>query len=899
MRLFRQCGFAVVIFFTFHGVASAGLLPWITKWELEKHLGSRPYSDILQKAETANGKALASIKQPKILIDVPASAITPILAQQLKSALSQIKIGNGWTVTSGGDATFNFTTYAIAMTQPLKLDHSKWGTATFTLTVNGVPSLNGGNVVLNTALAKVQVDDFRPIHIALPGFMNSAVENAINAGLDSLNTLMPHPSFPLNLPAALTTAGMAQPAMLVTPSGVSVMLGPSGGTGAAPANYQNAFLAAAKKVFPRYTPGSGVLVAVDSTQDLTAATNQLVAQATAANLSTTLSLLKLVPGADPNTLNAASVANSVLVSASSDWLAAQLRQALIGGIAKFSDPKIKLTIPPANIAVKMIEGAAQASASGTATFLNGALSVQFSITAWAVVQPATGGMQIKYAIRDLKIESILVSWDGRQTGFQVPYQDQLGSLIARFIGTLPTTDVPIPNLPLDIKTSTGKTFTVAFAGKATNAVELSGRAILLSPQRTIMLVAPKLAGVAPTPPPAPLAPADGQYNQLDAVMTKAETLLNGGPAKQTAAVWAAKAALASLLQSVFTALNPYVVATLDYNKNYDLGQISAIPGDATCGNPCSGTSTCGNIGSCDKNVCSNVVSNVCETSCPGGHFNPLCRTLCHNVTKQVCHTETDNSCVNVINGCVDNVAKCTAAWTSGLQATCEAALPIIKANNLSGLAEISGNVTLKGSGQSFKNAQLAIAPDLGSANLSLVASGQATLNATANVTWTKAGNLFLCPSGQLSGQFVLSAPQQTNGLSATIAWSGGGNQALTAVISPQDATLALTTSPPPLQKLVTSNPGILACSLGQTIAGLAIVTFPKITQDAIASKLQQVLGGDNGDIAGAIVNGQYKLTQSISPITFEIPGARFSLFGASIQAQPAMTATALELATMQ
>ncbi len=898
MRAFTLSGTVLICLFVFGNAASAGLIPWITKWELQKHLGSRTYSDIPQKAETANGQALASIKQPELLVDVPASAIVPILAQQLKTALSQLKVGGGWSVSSGGDATFNFTTYAIAATQPLKLSHSKWGTATFKLTVDGVPSLNNGTLTLDTAIADVQVDELKPLHVLLPVFISATVESAINGSLDSLNTRMPHPSFPLQLPSALIAAGLAKPAMMVTPAGVSIMLGAAGGSGALGQDYQADFLKIARKVFPTYKPGSGIIVAANSTQDLTNTSNQLAAQATAANLSTALAILKLAPNADPNMVSTASVADSVLISASSSWLSDTLRPMLVQAIAKFSDPKITLVIPPENIVVRMQDEVAEASASGTAKFLNGALSVQFSLTAWAAVQPIPTGLQVKYALRNLKIGSVSVSWDNRQASFQVPYQDQLGSLIAKFIGTLPTTNIPIPNLPLNVKASTGGTFTVMFAGNAANAIELDGRAILLSPQRTIVLTVPKVAGGTPAPSTAPLAPADGQYNQLNVLMMKAEAVLNGGPATQTIVLLASKPGLASLLRSAFNALNPYVKATLDYNKNYDLGEISAIPANASCGNPCQDVSSCGDLKGCTINVCQDVVVGwACGAACP--RFVPGCKQLCHAVTKKVCGDHTNNDCVEKITTCTDGAAKCVASWTSGLQIACENALKTIKANNLSGVAEVSGNVTLDASGQSFKNAQIEISPDLTSAKLSLTASGQGTVKATAHIVWTKIGNLFLCPSGTLSGQFNLAADPQSQSLSAAIAWTVGADQGLTAVISPQDATLDLHTSPPPLQKLVTSNPALLTCGPGQAIIGLTIAGYPKVTQDLLANGLQKVLGSDNGPIAAAVINGRYTLTQPISALSFEIPSVNVNLSGNTIKMTPAMLPTAMSFGYSQ
>lgn len=887
-RCIVVCSFTILI---------ASCVPFI-KWEIQSHLASRPYASTFETATDQNWTALAGIGQARVLVDVPATAITPILTTELKKAIAKIRISGGWAVSPSGEPTIEFLEGAIRVTQSTNLTNSRWGETSVALVVDGIPHLNNDALIVDTGLAQVRVESLSPFGFHLPGVIDSEVSKALDASLDNLNSLMPSVTIPATLPPDLVQQGLGKSAILVTQAAVAVMLGTSGGTRPRGKSYTADFLSVAREVYAGYVPGSNVIAAVNQTQDFSASAEQARAQAVAANLATVGMMMGVSPGSDLSKIGTGSVSSAVLVSASSDWLCDQLRAGVLAAIAKFQSPGIKLTIPPEQVSVKIADGAVEAAAGGTAAFLNDTVTVQFSVVMWAVVQPSADGMQARYLLRDLKIESVSVKWDGRVQGFKVPYESALGSLAAAFIGTLPTSDFPIPNLPIDIKATTDQNFTLIFTSQTVPEVSFLGRAVLLSPRRVDILVVPKLGARQPiSVPPAPVA-ASGQYEALEFLMEKAETFLNGSLATQKLAIYAAKPALASLVTSLFAALNPYVEAQIAAAPKFGPIDVKALPGNGTCNAPCQQVSSCGDIGSCKINVCSEVVTGtVCNTICP--QFVPGCNKICNPIKQLVCHSNPDNDCLNRVNSCVSSVGTCAAAWGSGLEATCRVALTALNGAGFNGLMTLSGSVSAAVAGVTQKNAQIKVPGDLSSLDLLLVASAQGTIGATMHIEWKQFGTLLLCPSGNLSGSFSAVAPVQPVTLHANLEWKGGTTAPLVGVATPNDISVDIRASEPPIQTLVRSNPALLTCTLGQTVVGLGLLSVPHVTQDLLASALRGVLGDKNGAIAAAVIDGRYTYTGHLSPISFTIPSVKSGLAGQTIEAFPALTPLALSMSTTQ
>ena len=340
-------------------------------------------------------------------------------------------------------------------------------------------------------------------------------------------------------------------------------------------------------------------------------------------------------------------------------------------------------------------------------------------------------------------------------------------------------------------------------------------------------------------------------------------------------------------------MKPTLYADVSNHDKIAASEIQAIPGNASCASTCSGANSCGQIGSCKIRVCSTVTKELCNNVCPGGRFNPLCRIVCKKVNEEVCHENDDNSCIDRVNQCVQGVSVCAAAWTSGLQLTCEAAMRAIDATDFRGLAKISGDVTIAGSGRTLDDMRLTIAPDLNSAALVSNAKANAKIDASLNIVWTDFGNLLLCPSGTLSGQFNVAAPAQSLTASTGIGWAGGGDNPLKATLTPGKIKVQLAASESPLTTLVKNNPGLLSCALGRAVVGLGLAVAPRVTGDLMAGALRKLIKNDTGAVIAAFVDGNYQLEIDVKPIDVELPSIRFQLAGQETVLKPRLSNQAL------
>lgn len=873
------------------------LFPIGTKLALQYKLGSLPFATIAAESAQSNARSLANIGEPRILVDVPADAAVPILVVELKRALESAERPEGWEITAVNDPSVTFQAHALRVRQKLTIANPEWGTAELHVAADAVPSYENEKLTVRTALADTEIDsvDVKGFHI--PWLMTSSVEAAVLVSLGNINKKMPSFVIPVGLPDSLVEAGVTRTALLVGSEGVSVMLGTEGTNPANSGDYKSNFVATAKRLYPDYKPGSGVIASGRGDKDLTAETESMRRDSITVNLEAAQGILGINEIADPSSVDQSAISNAVLVSVSPSWLEEKIRQQAFAAIKNINGD-ITLSIPDDGIAAKVIDGAIEVSAKGKAGFMGERLTVDFSAVAWASINPSSDGFEARFALRELRISTVSIAWEGRESAFHVPYDASLGSLITQFVETASSINIALPKVPIAFKAPEGGAFRLVVS-ETVPTLQLEGRSVFLSPRRVLVLASPKVTSAqSVVSPGVTLALMGDQFSRFAALMEKVEELM-GGPSNAKMGIMVAKPSLANMIENAFAAINPRIEAAIKSSETSDAGEIQAIPGNASCGNPCASTSSCGNLRGCTIDVCRDVVvEGACRTFCPGGRWNPICREVCDRATQRVCGTETDNSCVGRINQCLVGVAQCTTAWASGLQATCEAALAMIRGTDFTGFAKVRSAVAVDASGETHNDARLQIADDLSAIDLSLVLAARAKVDASVDITWTDFGNLLICPSGKLNGTFNFAIPEERKEVHADLSWNGGGDAPLVASITPGKLKLTVKASEPPLQTLVKSNPGLLTCTLGSTIVGLGAAAMPKITRELVADTLRGLIKGDNGQIAAALIDGVYSREEEFSGIEFAFPDVTFPLLDETITVRPSMSDASLILSTV-
>jgi hypothetical protein len=876
------------------------LIPQIVASQLAASFGKRPYALALREAETANQAALSNL-QPLILVDVPGRDFIPVIQDLIGKAAADAKLPDATTFVLQSSPFVSFLDYVIRIEAPIQVTHPKWGSTDLRIQVDAVPSVRGDELVITPSITKVEIGRVSPFGFTLPSAATPIIERIVTQSLDALNSKLNVAPIPIKLPEQMAKVVNALPALLVTDKGITVLLGPR-----RPArdevvgSYKERFLIASRLILPSFEPGQGVLgvgsMGGPAGASLRDVSDALVARATAQNLRAAEALLNITSRADPMTLGAEAFTSTLLVSVSPEFFSKRLHSALVNIITKIQPKGMKINIRPEDIAVRMLDGAAEAEVSGSATFADGALRVDFALTAWATLYPEPGGIVAEYAPRRIELRQVFITWDGRETALKVPYQDQLGELLAKIVGELPRTPIAIPSLPLKFNVPEQKAFKIVL-NDTMQGLRLQGRAIVLSPLRVQILAAAALVN-APEAGLPQANPGDGQFQRLEAIVARGEYLLSGGKINDTAAIVVGKPGFATLMGKTWTTLDPRIVADYKDDAKFDAGEIKLIPPNASCGNACQHAESCGDVASCTINVCRDVlVKGPCVWSCPGGPFNPLCSNVCGQISKQVCGPESDSSCTNRISACTSGAAECLARWTSGLQATCEATLRTINATGFNGLAKVSGGIAIAAAGETFRNSALRVAPNLGAIGLEVKVVAHATVDAHLDITFTDFGNLFLCPSGRLSAKPEFHANLEDKQLSAQIKWTGGGNQPLKANLAFNDATIHVATAEPPLVTLVKENPGLLLCgpatAVLQPIVGLSIISSPKITRELLAGVLRTSIPRDKAAIAAAIIDGQYDYKASLPSVEFEIPSAIVNILNTSLRLNPRLAENAI------
>lgn len=867
------------------------LFPSLAKSYLEKELGQRKFADVLKDAEANNRAALSKLGKAEILVDVPASAVTGGLQEEIKAAVALLKPSGGWHVELEGSPTVSFHPHALRAIARLKLSNPDIATVVLDASVDAVPAIKGSELQITSTVSGASIHSAKAYGFRLPGAVTSLAQKAINESLDALSTGIPIQRTPLHLPPQLMAAAKASPAMLVGTGGIAGLLGAgtqspakTGGT------YSDAFIKEAKDILPNYSIGQGVIAVRPAGTPFVEASNKARDESAAQNLQHFQASL-LIDGSVPvEGVPADKFSKAILLAADAKWFSGEMKQVVLNALSKIKPDKIKLDVKPENVSVTMGEGLAEARASASALFADGKLKVDFEATAWAFLKPHPTGLEASYAIRQLRVTGVAVNWADRSTSLSIPYQDALGQVASLFIGELPKSLLVVPTVPIKADVGKDKKFKLSTKVPAVD-IAFIGRAAVISPKRVVVVAVPTLDNPPPFPPTMPVAA--GQLQRLLGLADRAYNEVVGIAQRDSLALNVPKPVLAALLETAWKRFDPVLNASHHDEDTFDPDEIKLIPGDASCGSACQRIEQCGDIAHCKIDVCRDVVAGqVCNTFCPGGPLNPLCRLVCKPITNRICGKEDDRGCLDRVGACISNTTECAARWTSGFQPICEAALSVIKKNDAGGLAKVSGGTKIDASGTTLGGSALKVSPKLDALEVGLTAGGSARVDAYLDIRFTDFGNLLLCPSGRLSGKFDFTAGLGSTPLRSNIGWTKV-EKGLRASLRFGEAAVNIAAKEPPLVSLVTQNPALLSCSLGQAVVGLSVIAFPRITRDLVADLLRKTLGKKNGPIAGAIIDGRYTYKGDVPEVHLDISAREIKLFGKNMALEPRMEPKAI------
>lgn len=861
-------------------------VPSIAKHYLEQSLGKRQFSDVMKEADAANRASLGKIGSAEILLDIPTDSLTAALGDELEAAANLADIGSGWKISLLTKPTVSFHPSVIRAEALFKLSNDDVGSATTSVQVDLVPSVQGNELVAVPYVTAISLSDVEVYGLHLPGALADRLDEAIGKSLDALNTKLPQQRVQIQLPDEMLRTAKAQPALYVNNSAVAVILGAEANSAKEiKGAYGDEFIKIAREILPTYAPGMGLIAVRPSGSPMIEASETMRNEAAAANLMALEATLGIDGSKKPDDVDPSVFSNLVMVSAEGRWLERRLKELAVNAIAGLNTADMSLDVKPENVGVTLKDGVVEATAAGTATIADGKLGIDFSLTAWGVLRPGPGGLIASYVPREIKVSSVKVAWANRGATLAIPYQSALGDVAARFIGKLPETPLSIPSIPMAVGSGGNGGFKLV-TKEPTLSLAFTGRAVAITPARVTVFAAPSLDGDPPAVQTPAVAP--DKLSHLLALATKAYQVLAGTDDHDSLSVAVTKAGFARLLQDAWVKLDPAISITRQSTDTFDAGEIQVIPGDASCGNPCSSVDQCGNVGQCLRPSC----SNVCETVFGGG-WNPFSHLVC----REVCHDEQDGGCVSHIEQCVRDVTQCTTAWGSGLQIACEATLAAVRATDTTGLAKVSGGTSFDASAATMTNSRLTVAPDLTALDLAIGAGGSAGVDAWMDITWTDFGNLLACPSGRLAVHLDASATLETSPLKSSIEWSQKGD-ALKATFSFGKVSVLGRTSEGPLGKLITSNPGLMTCSLGQAVVGLTLVALPKLTQELLASAIRGALHGDDqAKMVAALIDGVYRYEVDVPPTSFEVPATNIAILDKHLQLKPKMSVAVFVMGT--
>ncbi len=879
-------------------------LPDLVAQNLRERLGSRPYPQIIEDAERHNRDALSTIGKPVILIDIPADQAVPPLEQAILAAARKIEPHDGWNITPGDRVKVDFLPHAIRASAPLNIAHEHWGMTQLHVQFDAVPSLRGDRITFEVALTDADVDKLTLLGLHMPWILSSRFEAAILRSLDALNTQLPSPHIPIEIPERLKQAAGSATALLVTPASIAVLLGRVADQPAQTADgYGEAFTRQARAVLPGYIAGAGLIAVSADAFPPSNSGDVLKHESNAANLSSFEHLLGISPQLPPSSLTEAHYARSIMLSLSTPWFTRQLHRLTLEAVRRLETDDVKLTIEAEDLLITINEGIGELAVKGTATFLKGKLTIEFYAVIWSAIVPHPDGMVARYTVRRLDIRRLMVNWNGHGIALAVPHQQALGSLVLSLsdeIKSISETLIRIPALPLDFETGKSVDTRLVLSNPQQN-VALVGRATLLSAERINVIAVPVVGRPAESvlrPSPEP-----DQFQRLEQLFRQGRDLLGGVETRQRdAALLVAKPALARLIEDAWTALDPHIEVSANKTEKEDPIDIRPLPSDASCSSPCDKLGKCDEVLSCKIDVCGDVVKEHCYTWCPGGRWNPICKAVCKKVTETVCHKDNDQNCLDRIAACTTQATICAASWTPVIRLSCETALAAIKAAELNDFATINIETKMQYSGRTFSKAALHIAPNLNSVGLTVSGLARGTVDANIDVMFKDFGHILACPSGRLSATVAAESNIANKSVNAGLVWSHQ-EQGLQLAVSIEPIVVPIQSKPTPLTALVASNPALLTCTLGRVVVGLGLTLFPRVTQQILADGLRQIVKKKQDEekesvhLIAAVIDGLYPLKIKIEPFSMLIPETFIEIPGEKLKLRPRLASNAIIIET--
>ena len=123
------------------------VIPIVIARGLEAEIGKRSFPDTRREAEEANEAALSGLS-PKLLVDVPETALSPGIESAMATAAKDLVLPDGVFLAVKAPASVTFFDDAIRMRVPVLLTHPKWGTVDLSLQVDAVPKIVGETLVV-------------------------------------------------------------------------------------------------------------------------------------------------------------------------------------------------------------------------------------------------------------------------------------------------------------------------------------------------------------------------------------------------------------------------------------------------------------------------------------------------------------------------------------------------------------------------------------------------------------------------------------------------------------------------------------------------------------------------------------------------------------------------------
>jgi hypothetical protein len=560
-------------------------LPNIVAWQLNKNLGQRSVANLIEDAIRQNTAALLSIEKPLILADIPASLAERAAVEEITRAVSGLELPDDWRVTLVGAPSASFLPNTLRLSAKAQVENAGIGSATLDLSVDAIPQIEARAVVLPLAISSASADRISVHGFRLPWPLPEVITETVQKSLNAINTRLKPVRLEIKGPPSLPGGGEPSAALLLTKDSVAVVLGKRT-TSPRPAlkgTYEQDFIAAAREIMPDYKPGLGVIAVAESENDLPNTSEALRASSISINLQHTEDLLGTDHTTDPAAVTS-DLSPVMLATVAADYFEQQVKLILQDAITKASISSVELIVKPENIHVKTLEGALEANASGSAKFLSGwqgAITIDFTLTAWGVLDPSMTGLRARYAVRDFHIQRLLGKWNELEAPMGVENADALAALVLKLIKELPETTIQIPTISLKLPKQT-RDVQVQFE-KDEPKIQLLGRTVLLSPDRVMVMTIPTIPGGSVAQQLRWAAsdlnarpPAASDFQRLKALFQLSHNKIFGDDPSDQLNLGLRREGLAHLINAVWDFARPSVVAKLAGRNDLPKAEIDAM-----------------------------------------------------------------------------------------------------------------------------------------------------------------------------------------------------------------------------------------------------------------------------------------------------------------------------------